>query len=89
MIGLIETLNESPSVSSQHGARVQVDKLCVVCHERPAAHLCDSCDRGICDSCLVVSSLMPLSRFCSEECRHQAELAAEQTRQSDPYARWR
>ena len=89
MTGLIETFNESPAVSSQHGASAPVDHRCAVCEERPAAHLCDSCDRGMCDFCLVLSSLLPLSRFCSEECRDQAELAAEQARESDPYTRWR
>ena len=62
--------------------------LCTACGERLAHHSCDACDKRICNVCVVDSDILPLSRFCSSECRNEAELAAEEVRQSDNYARW-
>jgi len=62
--------------------------LCTVCSERLAHHNCDACDRRVCRACVVASDILPLSRFCSSECRDEAELAAEEVRQSDAYVRW-
>lgn len=89
---LIETNSsvlQPSAVSLQFPGAAQANAVCAVCRRRPAAYVCDNCERKVCDLCLVQSSLLPLSRFCSEECRGEAELAAEQARQSDPYARSR
>lgn len=51
---------------------------------------CDACwryfprfsDRNEMISNVVLSSILPESEFCSEKCRDEAELAAEQARQS-------
>ena len=89
MPGPIQTLAENLIPSMQDRRTEHVSDICPVCRERPAAFICDSCERRVCELCLVPSSLLPLSRFCSDECREQAELAAEQARQSDAYAQWR
>ena len=62
---------------------------CAICHRSPAVYTCDSCERDVCESCLVRSPLFPLSCFCSEECISDADLAAEHARDSDPYAQHR
>lgn len=54
-----------------------------VCGERLACHHCDTCERRLCQACVLPSLALPLSRFCSTECRDEAELAAEQARQTD------
>lgn len=65
-----------------------VQDLCGICGGQ-GRNNCESCDRRFCGRCEVVSELLPLSFFCSSECRDEAELAAEQARQSDLYDRWR
>lgn len=63
--------------------------LCVACAERLAHHSCDTCEKRICNACVVLSLTLTVSFFCSDECREEAELAAEQARATDTYARWR
>ena len=63
--------------------------LCSACEKRLAHSNCDSCDRRICRACVVEAPSLPCSLFCSTQCRDDAELAAEQARQTDAYARWR
>ena len=63
--------------------------LCGACEKRLAHSNCDSCDRRICRACLIEASSLPFSSFCSTQCRNEAELAAEEARQTDAYARWR
>jgi len=89
MPGLIETVDEKLIPLAQDRRTEHVSDICPICRERPAAFTCDSCERRACDSCLVPSSLLPRSRFCCDECRDEAELAAEQVRQSDAYGQWR
>lgn len=62
--------------------------VCAVCGQRLAHHNCDTCDRRICNACVVFGVSLSLSSFCSTECRDEAELAAEEARQTDAYARW-
>ena len=63
--------------------------LCMACEERLAHSNCDSCERRICRACVVQAPSLPLSSFCATQCRDEAELAAEEARQTDAYARWR
>lgn len=84
---LIET--EVFSLQEDQGFSVQRRAICAVCHRRPAAFICDSCEQKICESCTLHSSLLPLSRFCSEECKSEAETAADHVRESDPYTQQR
>ena len=75
---------ECQSFNAQTGSAV-----CAVCHRCPAIFMCDSCEQNICESCTGRSSMLPLSRFCSDECKSEAETAAEQIRDSDPHAQRR
>lgn len=67
----------------------RLEDLCLACEQRLAHSNCDSCDRRICRACIVTAPSLPLSLFCSTQCRDDAELAAEEARQTDTYARWR
>jgi len=81
-----EVLESGSSEISRAAERLA--DLCTVCAERLAHHNCDACDRRVCKACMVASDILPLSCFCSIECRDEAELAAEEVRQSDAYVRW-
>ena len=87
LIDVSDQALESGSSEISRAAERLAD-LCAVCTERLAHHNCDACDRRICKACVVASDVLPLSRFCSCECRDEAELAAEEVRQSDAYGRW-
>ena|SRR5579864_6714223 len=67
----------------------RIADICVACGEHLAHHNCDSCDRRVCKACVVLGAVLPFSSFCSSECRDEAELAAEEARQTDVTARWR
>ena len=84
----VEGLEIPPASESGAASARPGQDVCVIC-SGPAEKNCEGCDRGFCNRCEVLSELLPLSRFCSSECRDEAELAAEQARQSDLYQRWR
>jgi hypothetical protein len=63
--------------------------ICGICGERLAYKTCESCEQRMCNACAIFSTILPLSFFCSEECRDEAELAAQQARQTDVCQRWR
>lgn len=65
----------------------RIADICVACGEHLAHHNCDSCDRRVCKACVVLGAALPFSSFCSSECRDEAELAAEEARQTDVTAR--
>ena len=67
----------------------RLEDLCGACEKRLAHLNCDSCDRRICLACVMAAPSLPLSSFCSAQCRDEAELAAEEARHTDAYARWR
>ena len=86
--------NTIPAVRRDMGLEIcqvaaRTNDICAICGERLAHKTCESCERRMCNACVVLSVILPLSFFCSEECRDQAELAAEQARQSDVCERWR
>ena len=86
--------NVIPAVRREKGLQIcqvaaRIADICGICGERLAHKSCESCDRRMCNACAIFSMILPLSFFCSEDCRDEAELAAEQTRQSDAYQRWR
>ena len=89
---VIETEVGSVQFSSEECQRFNAQTesaACAVCHRCPAAFMCDSCEQRICASCTLRSSLLPLSCFCSDECKSEAETAADHVQESDPYARYR
>jgi len=90
MADLIDVSDEAMESGSSEISRAaeRLADLCTACSERLAHHNCDACDRRVCKACVVASDVLPLSRFCSSECRDEAELAAEEVRQSDAYVRW-
>jgi hypothetical protein len=51
---------------------------CTICGELRPCRNCDSCDRAVCQPCMISSDILPGSYFCSAGCRNEAELAAEQ-----------
>jgi hypothetical protein len=72
-----------------HRLAQRLNDRCAICGERLAHRTCEVCERRICNVCAIVSALLTFSHFCSSECRDEAELAAEQVRQTDSYGRWR
>lgn len=80
---------QEPFCAGISAAADRLVDLCVACRERLAHKNCDTCDGRICNVCVVPGNCLPLSSFCSSECRDEAELAAENARQADIYARWR
>jgi len=78
----------APLGSETQATANRLADVCTACAERLAHHACDTCSRRICKACVVLSSVLTLSFFCSGECREEAELAAEQARETDAYARW-
>jgi len=87
---LIDVSGEAHESGSSEISRAaeRLADLCTACSERLAHHNCDACDRRVCKACVVASDILSLSCFCSSECRDEAELAAEEVRQSDAYVRW-
>jgi hypothetical protein len=56
--------------------------VCHSCQEHLAHFNCSACDCRACNACGITSVILPYSMFCSESCRDEAELAAENARQS-------
>ncbi|HEY6253602.1 MAG TPA: hypothetical protein VI685_26895 [Candidatus Angelobacter sp.] len=83
-----ETAVPAPICPQTSATARRIADVCTVCGQRLAHRNCDACDRRICRTCVVTGTSLPLSCFCSSECRDEAELAAEDVRQTDAYARW-
>ena len=86
--------NVIPAVGREKGLQIcqvaaRTADICGICGERLAHKTCESCERRMCNACAVSSTILPLSFFCSEDCRDEAELAAEQARETDAYECWR
>lgn len=45
-----------------------------------AHNSCDTCEKRLCNNCVVTSDILPLSKFCSASCRDEAEESAENNR---------
>ena len=58
---------------------------CDLCGASGCCECCDTCESRLCQGCRVQSEVLPLSCFCSSECRDEAELAAEAARETDAY----
>jgi len=68
-LDLLEIVRASPPEVARDG--------CDLCGAAAGRESCDTCESRLCQSCRVRSDILPLSCFCSSECRDEAELAAE------------